>query len=167
MDDKLIKMPRYALANMMWLGREHPLLQNATPGLRLLLGLGRPCFRKLLLGRSRLEDRQFGTTGNHILVAHGAPTLGDVLPPTSRDLSDSFVAVFGQNAEDLNKCQLLTVKRDEYRTLAKERSEVNKEFGRVLLDQVALESLPEIGVPQQFLDCAIQMPEADRYTATR
>ena len=47
--DKLIKMPRFALANCMWLGRQHPLLQNASLGLRLLLGLGRPCFRKLLL----------------------------------------------------------------------------------------------------------------------
>ncbi len=49
-EDKLIKMSRCALANFMWLGREHVLLQNSTPGLRLLLGLGRPCLRKLLLG---------------------------------------------------------------------------------------------------------------------
>ena len=61
--DKLIKMPRFALANCMWLGRQHPLLQNASLGLNLLLGLGRPCFRKLLLGGGRREDRQFGTTG--------------------------------------------------------------------------------------------------------
>ena len=72
-DDKLIKMPRYALANQMFLGREHPLLQDSTPGLRLLLGFGRPCFRKLLLGKGRGEDRESGTTGNHILVSQGAP----------------------------------------------------------------------------------------------
>ena len=40
--DTLIKMPRFALPNWMWLGREHPLLQNGMPGLRMLLGLGRP-----------------------------------------------------------------------------------------------------------------------------
>ena len=107
-EDKLIKMPRFALVNSMWLGREHPLLQNATTGLRLLLGLGRPCFRKLLLGgRANAKDRQFGTTGNHILVTHGSPTLGNVLPPSSKDLSDSFVVVFNQSKEDLTKCQLL------------------------------------------------------------
>ena len=90
-DDKLMKMPRFALANFMWLGRLHVLLQNSTPGLRLLLGLGRPCFRKLLLGGGRREDRQCGTTGNHVLVSHGSPILSDVLPPSSRHLSDSFV----------------------------------------------------------------------------
>ena len=52
-EDKLIKMPRFALSNALWLGRQHPLLQNAGLGLRLLLGLGRPCFRKLLLGKGK------------------------------------------------------------------------------------------------------------------
>ena len=46
-DDKLIKMPRFALANGVWLGRQHPLLQKASLGLRLLLGLGRPVLREL------------------------------------------------------------------------------------------------------------------------
>ena len=86
-EDKLIKMPRFALSNAMWLGRQHPLLQNASLGLRLLLGLGRPCFRKLLLGRGGKEERQSGTTGNHVLVSQGSPSIGDVLPPSSRQLS--------------------------------------------------------------------------------
>ena len=47
-DDKFITMPRFALSNAMWLGRQHPLLQNASLGLRLLLGLGRACFKKLV-----------------------------------------------------------------------------------------------------------------------
>ena len=98
-DDKLIKMPRYALANQMFLGREHPLLQDSTPGLRLLLGFGRPCFRKLLLGRGRREDRESGTTGNHILVSQGAPSASEVLPPTASQLAKTFVAVFGQNKD--------------------------------------------------------------------
>ena len=98
-DDKLIKMPRFALANHMFLGREHPLLQDSTPGLRLLLGFGRPCFRKLLLGRGRREDRESGTTGNHILVSQGAPSASEVLPPTASQLAKTFVAVFGQNKD--------------------------------------------------------------------
>ena len=123
-------MPKFALASHMWLGREHTLLQNATTGLRLLLGLGRPCFRKLLLGAGQKEDRQAGTTGNHVLIAHGSPTLGEVLPPSAQDLSDSFVAVFGQNKDDLTKCQVLTVSRAEYRILAEERCRVNAAFVR-------------------------------------
>jgi hypothetical protein len=93
-DDKFITMPRFALSNAMWLGRQHPLLQNGSLGLRLLLGLGRPCFRKLLLGRGRREERQSGATGNHVLVSHGAPSISEVLPPSSTQLSDSFVAIF-------------------------------------------------------------------------
>ena len=104
-DVKLIKMPEFALANSMFLGREHPLLQNATTGLRLFLGLGRPCFRKLPLGRSaHPKDRRCGIKGNHVFVTHGCPTLGDVLPPSLQDLSDNFVAAFGQSDEDLTKC---------------------------------------------------------------
>ena len=118
-------MPRFALANGMWLGRQHPLLQNASLGLRLFLGLGRPVFRKLLLGAGRREERQFGTTGNHVLVSQGSPSVNEVLPPSSRQLSDSFVAVFGQNKQDLSKCQLLTVSRNAYKTLVQERVRVN------------------------------------------
>ena len=118
--------------------RQHPLLQNASLGLRLLLGLGRPCVRKLLLVRGRREDRQFGTTGNHVLVSQGSASIGEVLPPSSRQLSDSFVAVFGQDKEDLSKCQLLTVSRSAYRTLAEERVHVNSAFARTIIDQQAV-----------------------------
>ena len=95
-DDKLIKMPRYALANHMFLGREHPLLQDSTPGLRLLLGFGRPCFRKLLLGRGRREDRESGTTGNHILVSQGAPSSSEVLPPKASQLARHLLQFWGK-----------------------------------------------------------------------
>ena len=166
-EDKLIKMPRFALANAMWLGRQHPLLQNASLGTRLLLGLGRPCFRKLLLGAGRREDKESGTRGNHVLVSQGAPSISDVLPPSSRQLSDSFVAVFGQDKEDLAKCQVLTVNRSAYKTLVEERVRINTAFVRTTIDQRAVESLPENGVPQQLMECGVQMKEVDKYTATR
>ena len=41
-----ISMPPFALANKMWLGREHPAFQNLTLASRMLLGLGR-CWRKV------------------------------------------------------------------------------------------------------------------------
>ena len=69
--------------------------------------------------------------------------------------------------EDLAKCQLLTVSRQAYRTLAEERLRVNSYFGRKILDQQAVDALPENGVPQQFIDCGAQMPEVDRYRSTR
>ena len=166
-DDKFIKMPRFALANAMWLGRQHPLLQNASLGTRLLLGLGRPCFHKLLLGKGRREDRESGATGNHVLVSQGAPSISDVLPPESRHLSDSFVAVYGQNKDDLAKCQILNVSRSSYKTLVEERVRVNTVFCRTTIDQSAVANLPANGVPQQLMECGVQMQEVDRYQATR
>ena len=166
-EEKLIKMPKFALSNAMWLGREHPLLQDASLGTRLLLGHGRPCFRKFLLGRGHKQDRESGTTGNHVLVSQGAPSIGQVLPPSSQQLSQSFVAVFGQDKEDLSKCQVLTVNREAYRILVQERVRVNSAFVNTVIDEEAVERLPEHGVPQQLIECGVQMKEVDRYAATR
>ena len=166
-DDKFIKMPEYALANDLWLGRERTALQNGTLGLRMLLGLGRPCFRKLLLGKGQKDTLQSGFTGNHILISQASATLAEALPPPSTHLKDSFVVIFGQSADDLRRCQLLTVKREVYKALALERARVNAIFAEVPLDLAAVSALPLNGVPQQLLDCAIQMPEVDQYKATR
>ena len=48
-----------------------------------------------------------------------------------------------------------------------ERARVNPIFSQVPLDEAATNALPLNGVPQQFLECAVQMPEVDRYKATR
>ena len=166
-DDRLIKIPEFALAKDLWLGRERTALQNGTLGLRLLLGLGRPCFRKLLLGKGQKDTLQSGLTGNHILISQASATLAEALPPSSTHLKDSFVVIFGQNANDLRKCHLLTVQRDAYKALAAERARVNAIFAEVPLDQAAMNALPSNGVPQQLLDCAIQMSEVDEYKAKR
>ena len=166
-DDKCIKMPEFALANDFWLGRERPALQSASLGLRMLLGLGRACFRKLLLGKGQRDTLQSGFTGNHILISQASATLAEALPPSSMHLKDSFVVIFGRDADDLRKCQLLTVQREAYKALAAERARVNAIFAEVPVDQAAVNALPLNGVPQQILDCALQMPEVDRYSATR
>ena len=76
------------------------------------------------------------------------------VPPPPRYLSRS-------------KCQLLTVSRNAYKTLVEERVRVNSAFVRTAIDQQAVESLPENGVPQQLIDCGVHMPEVDKYSATR
>ena len=93
-DDKLIKMPKCALAN---------LLQGASLGLRMLLGGGRACFRKLLLGQGPKEDLQSGLAGNHVLVSQAKPTKIPTLSPTAEDLSENFVAIFCKSVEELEK----------------------------------------------------------------
>ena len=134
-EDEYLQMPEYALSYLVWLGREYPLLQqHGTLGLRILLSLGRPCFRKLLLGKGHRETRQSGLAGNHILVSQPAADFGDVLPPTSAQLSASFVAIFGQSIDDLEKCQLLLVDRDAYTTLLRERASVNATYANTRVD---------------------------------
>ena len=51
--------------------------------------------------------------------------------------------------------------------LAEERVHVNSAFVRTTIDQQAVETLPENGVPQQLMECAVQMAEVDKYAATR
>mgnify|MGYP000226222472 CR=1 FL=1 len=87
-------MPKAALAILMWLGRERPLLQTASLGLRMLLGGGRACYRKLFLGKGPNEELQSGLGGNHVLVSQEKPTKTPTLPPTAEALSENSVAVF-------------------------------------------------------------------------
>ena len=89
-----MKTAEYALANLMWLGREHVLMQKASLGLRMLLGGGRAMFRKLLLVKGPFEDRESGLAVNHVLVAHSKPMAQPILPPTAEQLSEHFVAVY-------------------------------------------------------------------------
>ena len=103
-EDKLIKMPEYALANDLWLGRLPVDLQNGSLGLRMLLGLGRPCFRKLLLCKGQNDTQQYGFTVNHILISHGSASLVESLPPPSTHLKDRFVVIFGQKSSELREC---------------------------------------------------------------
>ena len=114
-EDKLIKMPEYALANDLWLGRLPVELQNGSLGLRMLLGLVRACFRKQLLGKGQKDTLQAGLSGNHILITQASASLAESLPPLSTHLKDSFVVIFGQDSGDLRKCQLLPVQREAYR----------------------------------------------------
>ena len=57
--------------------------------------------------------------------------------------------------------------RSAYKILVEERIRVNAAFARTVIDQQAVESLPENGVPQQLIECGVQMPEVDKYNATR
>jgi hypothetical protein len=133
----------------------------------MCLCVGRPCFRKLLLGKGHKENRQTGLAGNHILVSQPAADIGHILPPTSASLSTSFVAIFGQSVDDLRKCQLLHVDRDAYETLVKERKKVNPIYANVKIDEAAISAFPENGIPNVIKECACPLPECDRYNATR
>ena len=62
---------------------------------------------------------------------------------------------------------MLTVSRNAYKTLVEERVRVNTAFVRTTIDQQAVETLPDNVVPQQLIECGVQMREVDKYAATR
>ena len=149
-------LPECALANDLSLAREVTALQNADLRLRMLRGSGRSCFRKLLLGRGQKDTLQSGFTGNHILISQASAALAQVLPPLSTHLNDTFVVIFGRDAEDLRKCQLLTVQPEVYKALGLEWAPSNAIFAQVPVDQAVVNGLALKGVPQELLDCAFR-----------
>ena len=91
-------MPPPALANLLWLGREHALCQKASLGTRMLSCLGRPVRRQLILGKGDKEEQEKGIGGNCILLAQARPEeLAPSLPPTTEQLQETFVVLFAHN----------------------------------------------------------------------
>ena len=90
-----LRMPPPALANLLWLGREHILCQQASMGTRMLSCLGRPVWRKLILGRGSKEELEKGIKGNFIFLAQARPhDLAQSLPPKTEELQESFGPFF-------------------------------------------------------------------------
>ena len=86
-------MPPAALANLLWLGRELALCQSASVGTRMLSCLGRPVWRKLILGKGDKDEQEKGIGGNCILLAQARPhDFVASLPPKLEELQESFVA---------------------------------------------------------------------------
>lgn len=61
-----------ALANLLWLGCEHPLCQKALLGARMLSCLSRLVWRKLILGKNDKDKLEKGIGGNCILLEQSA-----------------------------------------------------------------------------------------------
>ena len=156
-------MPPPALANLLWLGREHVLCQNASLGTRMLSCLGRPVWRKLILGRGEGDELEKGITGNCILLAQARPeSLAASLPPTTEQLQDTFVVLFARSIDEVSKAQALIVNRKEYVALVRARQAVCSVYADIPLDEQRVHQLPESGVPQEFLDCAQHLAEAEK-----
>ena len=157
--DDGICMPPLALANGMWLGREHILYQNLTLGTRMMLGKGRACWRKLILGSGNEEEKEKGMTGNSILLAQAQADLEHVLPPTTEAMQDSLVVLFARSVEQVRNAQMLSVCRQHYVDAAKLRKQVCSEFVDTCVDEIRTAELPEEGVPAQLMACAVHVEE--------
>ena len=155
-------MPWCALANIMWGGREHPLYQQLSDVMKMLLSRGRPYFRKIVLGKGHPADVSAGLVGNTILLAQ--PNTGQIqkqLPPPRDAFGDALTVVFTTAREDVAKAKPLQVSRSLYLRCAHIRQQVCYAFADVHISESAAEELlPEDGVPEIFVQEAVHMEEA-------
>jgi hypothetical protein len=159
--DEDIKMPPPALANLLWLGREHPLCKKASVGTRMLSCLGRPVWRKLILGKGASEESEKGITGNFIFLAQARlPDIGASLPPRVEELQESFVVLFSKSIDDVKKARALVVQRDDYLALIRLRRRVCQVYAEVEVNEEQVNRFPEKGVPEELIACAQYLPEA-------
>jgi hypothetical protein len=160
--EKDIKMSPPALANLLWLGREDPLCKRATMGARLLSCLGRPVWRKLILGKGSHDESEKGIAGNFIFLAQASLSeVSITLPPRTEEIQESFVVLFSRSIDDVKKARALIVHRDDYLALIRLRKKVCQVYSDVQLNEEQVRRFPEQGVPQELLECAQHLPEAE------
>ena len=103
------KMPKYALANFLWLGRHHKLFRQVGLGYQLLLPLGRVVSTKVYLSSKGVDQQvrqertkhrrknflQSGMQGTAIVFGNASTSKEMAqFPPEPDDLQDKFAAVF-------------------------------------------------------------------------
>ena len=154
------QMPSLALANGMWLGRQHPLFASLSPASRMLLGRGRLVMKKVFLGKGPKTETQQGLEGNTILVAQADASATAKLP-CMQNMLDSMAIVFCKSLEDVTRSNFLVVNRAEYLQCAEIRKKHCPVFSDVDIDhEAAARDLPAAGVPRAFVEHAVHMPEA-------
>ena len=121
--------------------------------------------RQLFLGRGAEEEVHKGMTGNTVLIAQPAPTYEQVLPSTEA-LAGGIVVLFCRSADDVSRAQMLVVNREEYRAMVAHRKRVCPVFADTVIDDEAINRLPESGVPEVLLQSAQAMPEASSVRTT-
>ena len=116
----MVSLPRYSLANDLWIGRQLPALRNLAAATKRLLPMVRTCLQVTVLQPGNLvrEERQKGFIGNSIFLPQAAPTaIRAVLPPPEQDMQESILFVLvgdGQNKTALQSSALLKAPRGEY-----------------------------------------------------
>lgn len=114
----LLTLPRYSLANDLWIGPQPAALQGLASATKRLLPMTRACMQVVVLQPANLqrEERQHGFIGNTIFLPQARPSaVLSTLPPKDVDMQDSilFVLVGGQKCQ-VRGSTLLKAPRDEY-----------------------------------------------------
>ena len=129
----------------------------------MLSCLGRPVWRKLILGKGDKYEQETGIGGNSILLAQARPEdLAAALPPTATQLQEGFGVLFSRSIEQVGKAQMLVVNRQEYVDLVRTRKRVCQIYAEIPFDEERAQRFPENGVPEEILACAQHLPEAEK-----
>ncbi|CAJ1439150.1 unnamed protein product, partial [Effrenium voratum] len=114
----VLTLPRFSLANDLWMGRQMQPLRNLAAGTRRLLPMIRACLQVTVLQPANLqkEERQRGFVGNSIFLPQAQPSaIRTTLPPPESDMQESILFVLvGQKKDTLASSALLSCPRDEY-----------------------------------------------------
>eukprot|EP00435_Cladocopium_sp_Y103_P022832 s2327_g5.t1 len=159
----MLTLPRYSLANDLWMGPQPAALRGLAAATRRLLPMTRACMQVVVLQPSNLqrEERQHGFIRNTIFLPQARPSsVLSTLPPKDVDMQDSilFVLVGGQKGQ-VRGSALLKAPRDEY-TAAVEclqktspfYAEVElREDGEDVLEGCVLETAEDSALAQELL----------------
>jgi hypothetical protein len=153
-------MPVHGLTNDNWIGRERPMLREASKGTKMLASLGRCCWKQVRLGRGEPDVQQKGITGNTIFFAQPTADIPSMeLPPAANALVDSFNIILTRNLQDLSHATWATIKRDEYMNIVRDRKAQCATFAHVVLrEDEATTRLPADGIPDH-IQCCTQLVE--------
>ena len=121
--------------------------------------------RQLFLGRGASDETHKGMTGNTMLISQPSPTYNQILP-NPNTLPDSMVVLFCKTVEDVSKAQVLIVNRSNYRAMVYHRKQVCPVFASTVIDNDAIDKLPENGMPDIVIQNATHMPEVTNVKTT-
>lgn len=161
-----MQLPRFALANDLWIGRVLPELHNLSAGTKRLLPLIRTCFQVTVLQPSTLPmtERQRGYIGNSIFLPQARPEgVLKVLPPTDLEMAETILFVLvGSKKDSLRTSGLLQAPREEYVRAVQKLQKISMYYQDVelreesyvegtLLDSCVLETAEGSYLAQQLL----------------
>ena len=143
-------MPPLALANLNFLGREHPSIQNLSLATKRLLGKGCLCLKQLFLGQGESAEVEKG-----LMISQPQMTPEQILPSLT-NLLDSLCVIHCNSGDEVKACKGLRVSRLEYLQCLRSRKRVCEAFADVTVDDECLD-LPLDGVPDALLQSAMSV----------
>ncbi|CAK9089597.1 Transketolase, partial [Durusdinium trenchii] len=142
---QFVSLPRYSLANDLWMGRQLPELRNLAAGTKRLLPMIRPCHQVTVLQPANLvrEERQRGFIGNSIFLPQATPgTVCRTLPPREVDMQESILFVLvGHDRAALKSSALLQAPREEYERAVRCLQSTSLYYAKVELEHGEVDAL--------------------------